>query len=160
MSRYDALRDEEDDSEVEDIIVPASSSTVVSPIAPLQPPPQSGGMVVQRIDRLTASLDQSSPTASDIQTCVQVLSYLGQNLSLLKLTNFKPIRAALQPFLEKLHWEGGNEPGNKGKKRKVREEFDKLAEKEKRYINQVCPASPSPPRPCPGLVSHCSSQPF
>jgi hypothetical protein len=79
----------------------------------------------------------------------------------LKLNHLKPIRVALQPLLEGLHWGGGEgngekgdmSHGKKGKKRKNRhEDNDCLAEKERNYINQVSlspPLSSGHPLPLP-----------
>jgi hypothetical protein len=110
MSRYDALRDSDDDegegegdvplmkpptkngtsnmsdygsdqSDVEEIIIPSSSSLHPSR-NPLEPPPQFGGMVVERIDKLTESLTATgTPTDSEIATCVKVLSFIGEDFS-------------------------------------------------------------------------------
>jgi hypothetical protein len=109
MSRYDALRDSDDEdveddhvpsnndiemnqkveenqnghnssgeSDVEEIIIPSSSTRVSTPNHKFEPAPHSGGMVVERIDKLTESLT-NAPTDSEIETCIKVLSFIGQN---------------------------------------------------------------------------------
>jgi hypothetical protein len=112
MSRYDALRDSDDEdveddhvpsnndikmnqkveenqnghnssgeSDVEEIIIPPSSTRVSTSNHTFEPAPHSGGMVVERIDKLTESLT-NAPTDSEIETCIKVLSFIGQNFLL------------------------------------------------------------------------------
>lgn len=81
-----------DDSDVEEIIIPSSRDKAQhfgnTSIEDGKVPKQSGGLIVERIDKLTSSLEQVTPSDGEIQTCLKVLKFIGLSVSLSILNTF------------------------------------------------------------------------
>ena len=165
MNSFAALQDSsESEDNVSDVEIPQPAKKTHHKHKPtVKSFPQSGGSFAERRDPLTGvGMGNSTHNplefdSEDLDVCLRVINAVGANMSLFKLPQLKPLRAAIHPLVvEQMknydvtsQNERGNERAtrrNRNKKRKggadVYEDLQKLqkqklASLEEEYINQV-----------------------